>query len=133
MLSATTHDVISALLSAWPAGAFIGSVEMAMGLVRAIRAVEAGDAGSETEDDSDSDTDRDNDDARDGGGGDKDSDTNSPPNRRRKATADPVKTAIKKGWEDDKIIARLGVTKRTIQRHRRDLKAEAEATGNATS
>jgi hypothetical protein len=44
MLSPVTHVVISALLSAWPAGAFIGSVEMAMGLVRAIRAVEAGDS-----------------------------------------------------------------------------------------
>jgi hypothetical protein len=39
LLSSTTHAVISALLSAWPAGAFIGSVEMAMGLVRATRAV----------------------------------------------------------------------------------------------
>jgi hypothetical protein len=33
------HIVIMATLSAWPAGAFIGSVEMAMGLVRSMRDV----------------------------------------------------------------------------------------------
>jgi hypothetical protein len=42
LLSPVTHIVISALLSAWPAGAFIGSVEMAVGLVRAVNAAGPG-------------------------------------------------------------------------------------------
>jgi hypothetical protein len=32
-----------------------------------------------------------------------------------------VTAAVKKGWDDDKIVAKLGVTKRTIQRRRKDL------------
>lgn len=39
LLSPVAHMVIMALLSAWPAGALIGSVEMAMGLVRDKHAV----------------------------------------------------------------------------------------------
>jgi hypothetical protein len=46
LISSTTHDVISALLSAWPAGAFIGSVEMAMQLVRATRDVASAGGGT---------------------------------------------------------------------------------------
>lgn len=51
-ISPVTHVVIMALLSAWPAGAFIGSVEMAMGLVRSMRdvassAVTEGDDGGD--------------------------------------------------------------------------------------
>jgi hypothetical protein len=41
-ISPVTHVVIMALLSAWPAGAFIGSVEMAMGLVRSMRDLASG-------------------------------------------------------------------------------------------
>jgi hypothetical protein len=113
LLSPVTHVVISALLSAWPAGAFIGSVEMAMGLVRAIRAVEASDSESDTEGDSDSDTE-----TPETAGGD---DKKPPVTRRRRATPDPVTAAINKGWDDDRIIAKYGVTKRTIQRRRKGL------------
>lgn len=125
LLSPVTHVVISALLSAWPAGAFIGSVEMAMGLVRAIRAVEEGDGDSDTESDSDSDTETPETTGQGGGGGDR----KPPVTRRRRTTPDPVATAIKKGWDDDKIIAKLGVTKRTIQRRRKDLQAPAAHAG----
>lgn len=121
LLSPVTHVVISALLSAWPAGAFIGSVEMAMGLVRAIRSVEAGDTESDTEDDSDSDTEPPKTRGQDGGGNDNNDDKKPRPHRRRRTQPDPVTAAIKKGWDDDKIVARLRVTKRTIQRRRKDL------------
>lgn len=50
LISSTTHDVISALLSAWPAGAFIGSVEMAMQLVRATRDVASAGGGTQGDD-----------------------------------------------------------------------------------
>lgn len=52
MLSPTMHVVISALLSAWPAGAFIGSVEMAMQLVRATRDLADRDNGQDNPADS---------------------------------------------------------------------------------
>lgn len=52
MLSPTMHVVISALLSAWPAGAFIGSVEMAMQLVRATRDLADRDSGQDNPADS---------------------------------------------------------------------------------
>jgi len=51
LLSPVAHLVIMALLSAWPAGALIGSVEMAMGLVRDKHAV-ASARGSDVRDDS---------------------------------------------------------------------------------
>jgi hypothetical protein len=111
------HTVILALLSAWPAGALIGSVEMAMGLVRDKRAVEEGD----TEGDSESDSETPKNAGQGGSGGDGDSDRKPNPRRRRRTLPDPVTAAIKKGWDDDKIVARLGVTKRTIQRRRKDL------------
>jgi hypothetical protein len=122
LLSPVAHMVIMALLSAWPAGAFIGSVEMAMSLVRDKRAVaSASDTGSDTEDDSDSDTEAPETTGQGGGGG-----GGKPPvTRRRKTTPDPVAAAIKRGWGDDKIIAKLGVTKRTIQRRRKDLEQAA--------
>jgi hypothetical protein len=53
LLSPVAHMVIMALLSAWPAGALIGSVEMAMGLVRdkhAVASARGGDAGDEDSD-----------------------------------------------------------------------------------
>jgi hypothetical protein len=118
LLSPVTHVVISALLSAWPAGAFIGSVEMAMGLVRAIRSVEAADSESDTsgdtDDDTDSDTDRDSDDDQDGGG---DGNPKPPP---RRGKDDPVTTVLRRhpDWDDDKIATRCGVSKRTVQRRR---------------
>ena len=122
LLPPVAHTVIMALLSAWPAGAFIGSVEMAMGLVRDKRAVaSAGDTDSDTEGDSDSDTETPENTGQGGGGGDKDRDTKPDPRRRRRTQPDPVTAAIKKGWDDDKIVAKLGVTKRTIQRRRKDL------------
>jgi hypothetical protein len=132
VLSPHVHDWIGALLSAWPAGAFIGSVEMAMGLVRSKRTVASGrDGDSDTEDDSENDSDTPEIPGQGGGGG-KDHDKEPPARPRRKtvarrpkATGDPVKAAIKKGWTDDKIIAALGVTKRTVQRHRKELKEAA--------
>jgi len=124
LLPPVAHMAIMALLSAWPAGAFIGSVEMAVTLVRDKRAV-ASD--SDTEGDSDSDTETPGNAGQGGGGGDTDRDAKPGPRRRRRTPPDPVTAAIRKGWDDDKIVARLGVTKRTIQRRRKDL----ETTGSA--
>jgi hypothetical protein len=122
LLPPVAHTVILALLSAWPAGAFIGSVEMAMGLVRDKRAVAStDDTDSDTEGDSDSDTETPGNAGQGGGGGDSDRDTKPDPRRRRRTQPDPVTAAIKRGWDDDKIVAKLGVTKRTIQRRRKDL------------
>jgi hypothetical protein len=132
LLPPVAHTVIMALLSAWPAGAFIGSVEMAMGLVRDKRAVASasdttGDTDSDTEGDSDSDTETPENAGLGGGGGDRDRDEKPGPRPRRRTQPDPVTAAIKKGWDDDKIVARLGVTKRTIQRRRKDLETAGSA------
>ena len=124
LLPPVAHTAILALLSAWPAGAFIGSVEMAMGLVRDKRAVaSADDTGTDTESDSDSDTETPENAGHGSAGGDSDSDAKPGPRRRRRAQPDPVTAAIKKGWADDRIVAKLGVTKRTIQRRRKDLQS----------
>jgi len=125
LLSPVWHTVIMALMSAWPAGAFIGSVEMAMGLVRNKRAIAEGDTSSDSddrEDDRDSDT-------ADDRSGDRPPPSPRPSNRRRRNQPDPVTAAIKKGWDDDRIIAKLGVTKRTIQRRRSDAAKAEAATG----
>ncbi|HWG00476.1 MAG TPA: DUF2637 domain-containing protein [Trebonia sp.] len=125
-ISPVANAVVGAVLSAWPAAAFIGSVELVMLLVRAVRAVaSSGDTDSDTEDDSDDDTEPTKTTGQGGGGGGK----KPPVTRRRRTTRDPVKAAIKKGWDDDKIIAKLSVTKRTVQRHRAEIKAEENATG----
>lgn len=124
MLSPVVHVVIMALLSAWPAGAFIGSVEMAMGLVRNKRAVASG---SDTDGDTDGDSDSDEMAGQGSGGGDK----KAPVTRRRKVTADPVADAIRKGWGDDKIVTRCGVSKRTVQRRRAEIDKAKQATGAA--
>ena len=121
-VSPVANAVIGAALSAWPAAAFIGSVELVMRLVRDVRAVASA---RDTEDDSDSDTGAPETTGQGGGGGDTDDGARKPPRagkpRRpatRRTTADPVDAAIKKGWDDDKITATLSVTKRTVQRHR---------------
>lgn len=132
LLPPVGHTIIMALLSAWPAGAFIGSVEMAMGLVREKRAVaSADDTDGDTEGDRDSDTEAAGNAGQGGGGGDKDRDAKQGPRRPRRTTPDPVTAAIGKGWDDDKIVARLGVTKRTIQRRRKDLGTAGSATAPA--
>jgi hypothetical protein len=121
-ISPVASAVIGAVLSAWPAAAFIGSVELVMRLVRDVRAVaSARDSESDTEDDSDSDTEPPKTRGQGGGGNDSDDDKKPRPRRRRRTQPDPVTAAIKKGWDDDKIVARLRVTKRTIQRRRKDL------------
>jgi hypothetical protein len=128
LLSPFWHTVIMALMSAWPAGAFIGSVEMAMGLVRNKRAIAEGDTDTDTDDDSDDED---------------EGDTPPPPPpprvprpRRPKrpsrdtpppAGGDPVAKAIREhpAWKanrrlskDDKdgIAKALGVTRRTVER-----------------
>jgi hypothetical protein len=136
LLSHDVHVVISALLSAWPAGAFIGSVEMAMQLVRAARVV------ADTEQDSSADTDADSsldnladstldrqpdkapDKARDAMRDiTPDSGTASRGTRTAPQTTsqpDKVATAIKRHprWDDDKIAAECGVHPRTVKRRR---------------
>ena len=133
LLSPATHDAISAMLSAWPAGAFIGSVEMAMQLVRATRDVADADDSTDAiigdaENDNASDTETreipgqgDESDAAESTVKPLRSDRKAP----RKAPADPVAAAIKRGWDDDKIVAKTGVSLRTVQRRRADLKKEA--------
>jgi hypothetical protein len=131
LLSPVWHTVIMALMSAWPAGAFIGSVEMAMGLVRNKRAIAEGDT-----DDIDDDTE------------DEDETLPSPPpkppkTRRQKpptADSDPVAKAIKEhpAWkarrslsrkDKDGIAKTLGVTRRTVERRITDIRKAEAATG----
>jgi hypothetical protein len=149
MLGPVTHVIISALLSAWPAGAFIGSVEMAMQLVRAARNV------ADTELDSAADTvadsmpdkaaDRRADRARDkrpDSRPDRPADTMadiSPDTRRTAAVrraartavpADPVAAMVKRrpSWSDERIAAECGVSTKTVKRRRA---AQAEAAQGA--
>lgn len=132
LLSHDVHIVISALLSAWPAGAFIGSVEMAMQLVRAARVV------ADTEQDSTADTKADNGadslaDSTPDKGTDKPRDTArditrdsaAPPRvtgtpSKTAAAPDKVAAAIKRHprWDDDKIAVECGVHPRTVKRRR---------------
>lgn len=141
MLPPVAHVVISALLSAWPAGAFIGSVEMAMQLVRATRHV------ADTEQDNPADTEADSspDNAADNVSdkrADKPADTVpdiSPDSRRTTGAtrgtaktdkpADPVAAMIKRRprWDDDKIAAEVGVHPRTVKRRREALAKAASA------
>ena len=138
LLSSATHDVISALLSAWPAGAFIGSVEMAMQLVRATRDV------ADTDQDNSADTDADNtpDSAADNPAdrrADKPADSlpdiapdnhgtaRGPRGGQKSAKpADPVAVMIRRRptWGDDRIAAECGVSTKTVKR-RRDALAKA--------
>ena len=113
-ISPVANAVIGAVLSAWPAGAFIASVELVMLLVRDVRAVATGD----TEDDNSDDADDDN-------GGD----SGSGPKPRQKRTGnDPVTTVLRRhpDWDDDKIATKCGVSKRTVLRRRKALE-EAKA------
>jgi hypothetical protein len=135
LLSPFWHTVIMALMSAWPAGAFIGSVEMAMGLVRNKRAIAEGDTDDDT-DDTDDDTE------------DKDETRTPPPPkppkpRRQKpptADSDPVAKAIREhpAWkarrslsrkDKDGIAKALGVTRRTVERRITDIRKAEAATG----
>lgn len=141
------HIVIFALLSAWPAGAFIGSVEMAMGLVRSMRDVAASVVGSDAGDDTNAD--------KNGDTGDRDSDTGTPPGQdsgdsgsdsdttgemnggtkatrkpNGKAAQDPVSAAIKRtrGWRQGgevnvpAVARKCGVSVRTVERRLKDLR-----------
>lgn len=141
MLTAVVHVVISAFLSAWPAGAFIGSVEMAMQLVRATRDV------ADTEQDNSADTDADNSpDSPVDNAPDKPADSTpdkvpdiSPDNRRTaraprggQKTAkpvDPVAAMIKRRptWDDDRIATECGVSTKTVKRRRDTLAKAASA------
>lgn len=112
-ISPVANAVIGAVLSAWPAAAFIASVELAMLLVRDVRAV----ATRDTEDDSADDNPNDNPDDNGGDSGD------GPKRRRRRTGDDPVTAMLRRhrDWEDDKIAGKCGVSKRTVQRRRGDL------------
>lgn len=99
-INPVANAIIGAILSAWPAAAFIGSVELIMLLVRAVRSV-ADD--SDSEDDSDPE----------------------PPKRprRRRPRSDKVADTIKRhpDWDNEKIAKHCGVTKRTVERRRAKL------------
>jgi Protein of unknown function (DUF2637) len=148
LLPPVAHVVISAFLSAWPAGAFIGSVEMAMQLVRATRDVadteqdNSADTGADSVSDSPADkradsapdrrADKPRDTVRDTG---RDSaaaprGTRTAPQPAAKTTAPPdkVAVAIKRHprWDDDKIAAECGVHPRTVRRRRGVLQKAAE-------
>lgn len=146
LLSSTTHDAISAMLSAWPAGAFIGSVEMAMRLVRATRDVADTGQGNSVDTDADNSPDNAVDKARD-----KPADSvpdkvpDIPPDNRRTTRAprggqktakpvDPVAAMIRRrpAWSDDRIAAECGVSTKTVKR-RRDALAKAASEAGATA
>lgn len=112
LLSPVWHTVIMALMSAWPAGAFIGSVEMAMGLVRNKRAIAEGDA--------------------DGDSGDGEDEAAPPPpppppppsprpRRPKRPAHDTVADTIKRhpGWDNDTVAKHCGVSVRTVERRRK--------------
>jgi Protein of unknown function (DUF2637) len=144
MLPPVAHVVISAILSAWPAGAFIGSVEMAMQLVRATRDV----ADTELDNSADTGADSSPDNLADKSRGrrpdkapDKPRDTvrditpdNSGAPRGTRGTAktaappDKVATAIKRypRWDDDRIAASCGVSTKTVKRRRESIRQAAE-------
>lgn len=107
------NAIIGAILSAWPAAAFIGSVELVMLLVRSVRA-------AATRDDTDDDPDRGEEDRQDREDDDTDKDKKPPPPPRAPRGTDPVIAAIRRhpGWADDKIAALCHVSVRTVQRRR---------------
>jgi 5-methylcytosine-specific restriction endonuclease McrA len=121
---------LGAVVSAWPAVAFVGSVEMAVKFVRDARAVAAGespdiDSDGADEDDTEDDS---NDDKKD------DSDPPLPPPpdppkpRQAKPSGRAKALAILKrspALSDDVVAKRAGVSERTVQRARSEL-AKAE-------
>jgi hypothetical protein len=141
LLPPVAHVVIMAVLSAWPAGALIGSVEMAMGLVRSMRDVAAAVTGDTAAGDSDSDnpdttadTDTLPDQASDtpdspppGDAGDDRKPPPPPAPPARPVGSDPVTTAIRKHaqWRSGRqldadalkqVASQCGVSKRTVER-----------------
>jgi hypothetical protein len=98
----------------------------------------AGEAPGDIEDDTagDSDSDAGALPGQDGSAALRDSGEAAPGDRKAAARptaprkADLVAAAIRRGWDDDKIIARHGVTKRTIQRRRKEL---ADAASSAVA
>lgn len=143
MLPPVAHVVISALLSAWPAGAFIGSVELAMQLVRATRDVaDTGqDSAADTVADSvpDKAADRRRTSARDKRP-DRPADTvaDISPDSRRTTTgpraartaapADPVAAMVRRrpSWTDERIAVECGVSTKTVKRRRAAVAAAAQ-------
>jgi len=148
MLPPVAHVVISAVLSAWPAGAFIGSVEMAMQLVRATRDVAVTELDNSADNSLDSITDKPSDrrpDRRPDKVADKSLDTvrditpdngNAPrgtrtaPRRSAKTAPPPdkVAVAIKRHprWDDDQIATECGVSTKTVKRRRDSIRLAAE-------
>jgi hypothetical protein len=135
-ISPVANAVIGAVLSAWPAAAFIASVELVMRLVRDVRAVAStrdsdsgNDAGGDSHGDSEGDSHGDKDsDSRDDKSGDSGGDAKPRP---RSSTVNPVDAAIRRhpDWDDDKVASKCGVSKRTVQRRRAAL-AKARADDN---
>jgi hypothetical protein len=128
----------------WPVTVVVSCIPVAaigMGATLAHLLRDAGDdSGDPPEGDSPGDTAGDSDSdtgalpGQDGSAARRDSGEAAPADRKPAArpTAprkpDLVAAAIRRGWDDDKIIARHGVTKRTIQRRRKEL---AEAANSA--
>lgn len=108
-ISPVANAVIGAVLSAWPAAAFIASVELVMLLVRDVRAVATRDSEENTTNDSGNDNDQDNHDG--------------PKPAPRRKRDDPVTSVLRRhpDWDDDKIAAKCGVHKRTVSRRRKAL------------
>jgi len=119
---------LSAVVSAWPAAAFVGSVEMAIRFVSDARSVATDDGGSG---DTDTDTDRDSDDDETDDEQDEDRDNDRdekkppPPPRnprpRRQQTpsgSDKVRAILARnpGLAKDIVAKRAGVTVRTVER-----------------
>ena len=119
---------LSAVVSAWPAAAFVGSVEMAIRFVSDARHVAtagtSGDAGS-SDSDSDTDSDRndgsDSDDQQEDGSDDKPPPSPpKPPRQRQKAPSgsDKARDILKRnpGLPKDVVARRAGVSVRTVER-----------------
>jgi Protein of unknown function (DUF2637) len=132
---------LSAVVSAWPAAAFVGSVEMAIRFVTDARSVatasateDAGPGDSDSDTSSDKDSDKDSDDQRE----DRDEEQSPPPpppdppdpRRRQKAPSggDKVRAILKRnpGLAKDVVAKRAGVSERTVERVMREL-AEAKS------
>jgi hypothetical protein len=141
LLGPVANDVIGAALSAWPAGAFIGSVEMAIHYVRDSRTGATGDTAGSGTSDSDTEPASGNDDGgtvpAPGRGAAGTSDTKPPAKPRRRAAArrkpaagkttdrtatgpDAIADTMRQhpAWSAAQVAAHCGVSKRTVERRK---------------
>jgi hypothetical protein len=129
-ISPVANVTIGAVLSAWPAAAFIASVELVMLLVRDVRAVAAGEILTGTKGDTDTDSTGDtvSDNVSDKPGDSRDDKQRDRRRQRKQPARDTVSATIDRHplWDNDRVATHCGVSVRTVER-RRAAKASAPA------